>query len=240
LNTLFDVKQTIRSVVGDDDQQWTPDSYLLPKINFAYSTQTLYIKRATGQNLEQVVEIPDSVDGNGNSTSRGRTSLAALQQKGGPLFGLYDPLYLWWKPAGAPETYYRIATYQEPMPFAHLAQPTPGGPVYWTKRSNVIFMTPIGFPCDLLVDGRFNPPPLVKDEDVLVVHPDMHTAVTAATIGLIGQFDTGNQMFSEGGVALVEQCADDIVALLTMDKQGRTARAGRANGRMGRRGWFWF
>lgn len=240
MNTLFDVKQTTRSLVGDDAQEWTPDSYLVPKINYAYSIQTLYIKRATSQNLEQIVEIPDSADANGNSTSQGRTSLAALQQKGGPLFGMYEPLYVWWKPAGAPVTYFRMATFQHPMPFYKLQAPTPGGPVYWDWIGNILYMTPIGFPCDLLIDARFNPPPLVKDQDVLVVHPDMHTAVTAATIGLIGQFDTGNQGYSEGAIELVQQCADDIVALLIMPKQGRTARAGSMKDRMGMRGWFWF
>jgi hypothetical protein len=55
LNTYFDVKATVRSIIGDDDPNgWLKESYLGPKINFAYRRQTLYIKRSTGSNLEQI------------------------------------------------------------------------------------------------------------------------------------------------------------------------------------------
>lgn len=241
MNTLFDVKQAIRSMVGDEPADWTPDAYLVPKINFAYRTQTLYIRaNAMGRNLEQVVEIPDAQDGNGNSTSVGRTSLAALQQQGQPLCGLVTPLYLWWKPAGAPEARYRQMDYKEPLPFSRLSTPQPwNGPAYWTWRGNTLFTTPIGFPYDLLVDGRFNPPPLVKDTDVLVVHPDMETAVVPGTIALMSAFDTGNAAALQAAVPLVEEAADCIVNTLITEKQGNTYRGGSNAWRMGMRGWFW-
>ena len=117
MNTLFDVKQTVRTLIGDDEHGTLTDDYLVPKINFAYRTQTLALMQATGSNLEQVVEIPDSTDVNGNDASKGLTSLAALQQPGGLLDGLVEPLYLWWKPAGAPENQYREMLEKKTLPF---------------------------------------------------------------------------------------------------------------------------
>ena len=77
MNTLFDVKKTVRSLVGDDAGEWTNDGYLVPKIQFAYRTQTLYIKRSTGSNLEQMVgEL--SADLMERRRSEARDVLAAL------------------------------------------------------------------------------------------------------------------------------------------------------------------
>ena len=119
MNTFFDVKKTVRSLVGDDNADWTSDGYLNPKIQFAYRTQTLYIKRSTGTNLEQLVEIPNALDPNNNPTNQGLTSLENYQQPGGPLEGLYDLLYVWWKPAGAPEYQYRLAFDRKTLPFVY-------------------------------------------------------------------------------------------------------------------------
>src|SRR6266704_1629989 len=119
MNTLYDVKQTVRSLVGDDSSEWTKDGYLVPKINFAYRIQTLYNKRATGANLEQLVEIPNATDPAGNPTTQGLTSLAPFQQPGKPLYGMYEPLYMWWKPAGQPECYYREAFEKKTLPFTN-------------------------------------------------------------------------------------------------------------------------
>jgi hypothetical protein len=77
LNTYADVKATVRSIIGDDSPDgWLKESYLGPKVNYAYRFLTLYIKNATGMNLEKMVEIPNTVDGNGNNSSQGLTTLA--------------------------------------------------------------------------------------------------------------------------------------------------------------------
>lgn len=237
MNTLFDVKETLRSIVGDDAGEWTDDDYLVPKINFAYRTQYLYIKRATGSNLEQLVEIPNALDLAANPTSQGLTSLAVYQQKGKPLCGLYEPLYMWWKLAGAPECQYREAFERKTLPFVNPAS-SMATAMYFTWRGNQIFVTPINAPIDLMIDGRFNPPPLVKDEDVLVVDPDMETPVTSGTLGIVG-IESGNTGYSQAAVDMMESQADDIVAKLIRQKQGYTARAG-SNARRNRGlGWFW-
>lgn len=247
MNTYFDVKQTVRSLVGDDDPNgWLQESYLGPKVNFAYRRQTLYIKRATGSNLEKMVEIPAALDGNGNPITQGLTTLAQFQQPGEYLEGLYEPLYLWYKLAGAPEFCYReikekktILPGQSVAGGASLASNFWGSNAFgWTWRSNQIFLSPFTVPVDILVDGRFNPPALVKDTDVLVVDPDMEVCVTMGTIPLIG-LESGNAGWS-AAVAECEACADDIVAKIVRGKQGFTARAG-SNARRARGcGWGWW
>ena len=245
MNTYFDVKQTVRSLIGDDDPAgWLNESYLGPKVNFCYRRQTLYIKRATGANLEKMVEIPAALDANGNPTTQGLTTLAAFQQKGGLLEGLYEPLYLWWKPANANERCYReIIEKKTILPGQSIASAVVtsswwGGGMRFTWRSNQIFITPASYPIDILVDGRFNPPALVKDEDVLVVDPDMEVATSMGTIPLIG-LEAGNPGWS-AAVADAEACADDIVAKIVRGKQGFTARAGSNARRERGCGWYWW
>lgn len=238
MNTLGDVKKTVRSLVGDDEGSWTGDSYLVPKINFAYRTAYLKIKTATGQALEQTVQIPDFTDPNNNDGTTGLNSLAAFQQPGKPLAGLYQPMYLWWKPAGAQPRFYRQAVEKQTLPFT---MPLTGSwftAMYWTWQSNQLLVTPINAPIDILVDGRFNPPPLTKDEDVLVVHPDMETAVSPLTVAAIGM-EAGNSQFQTTGQGAAEMAIDNICNLLTLAKQGYTARAGRM-ARESRLGWFWW
>jgi hypothetical protein len=238
VNTLFDVKQTVRSLVGDEAASWTGDSYLVPKINFAYRTAVRKIAVASGQNLEQVVQLPNALDANNNPTNQGLGSLAAFQQPGGPLEGLYEPLYVWWKPAGTPDGFYRECTEKQTLPFVQPQILSLGVPVYFTLRQNQLFITPVNAAIDLLVDGRFNVPPLVKDQDVLVAHPFMETAVTPITLGLVG-IESGNPQYQETGDQLADDAIEEIKALLILQKQGYTARAGKLVKR-GMRGWFWY
>lgn len=238
MNTLFDVKKTVRSLVGDDNAEWTTDGYLLPKINFAYRTQTLYIKRATGANLEQLVEIPNALDPATNPTNQGLTSLAVFEQPGGPLEGLFSPLYMWWKPANAPDYQYREAFAKKTLPFVYPVS-SMATAMYFTWRGNQLFVTPVNMPVDILVDGSFNPPPLTKDEQMLVVDPDMEVPLTSATLGLVG-IEAGNTGYTQAAVDMVESQADDIVAKIMREKQEYTARAG-SNARRNRGcGWFWY
>lgn len=330
-NTLFDVKATVRSIIGDDDPNgWLKDSYLVPKINYAYRNRTLYIKNATGMNLEKMVEIPaeipqlvlqtsqaaGEVDGvcattytyaganlqaklpngtpvlvngkaltvliagpnsitvqsvgtapacpvqvnpvaavgsiivpsipeaNGISTTQGLTTLAAYQQPGKLLDGLYEPLFLWWKPAGASQLAYREMKERKTiLPGQSIGNQVPtsswwGNNVAFTWRGSQLFITPVSFPIDICVDGRFNPPPLVKDEDVLVSDSDMEVCVTPYTISVIG-VESGNAGY-QASVGEAELAADNIVAKLIRQKQGYTARAG-SNSRMSRGcGWSWW
>lgn len=238
MNTLGDVKRTVRSLVGDDEGSWTGDSYLVPKINFAYRTAYLKIKTATGQALERGVEIPDYTDANNNDGNVGLTSLAPMQQPGKPLEGLYQPMFLWWKPAGAQPRFYREAIERQVVPFSLPLTQSWFQKVYFTWESFQLKLTPILAPIDIKVNGRFNPPPLVKDEDVLVAHPDMETAVSPLTLAVIGT-EAGNSQFQQQGQAGADIAIDNICNLLTLAKQGYTQRGGRM-ARESRLGWFWW
>lgn len=244
MNTLFDVASTVRSIIGDDAVDgWLKPSYLYPKINYAYRAQTLYLKRATGMNLERMVEIPAALDENGNPTTKGITSLALYQQPRGLLDGLYEVLSVWWKPAGASELWYReLREKKTILPGQSFAsQPVTstwwGGHMAYTWRGNQLFVTPVNAPIDFLVDGRFNPPALVKDEDVLVADTDMEVCVTPATISIIG-VESGNAGY-QAMQTEAEAAADDIVAKIVRQKQGFTARAGSNSRRARGCGWFW-
>jgi hypothetical protein len=247
LNTLGDVKATVRSIIGDDDSNgWLSDDYLVPKINFAYRFYYLYIKNATGANLERMVEIPAATDVNGNPITQGLTTLAKFQQPGNLLDGLYEPLFLFWKLAGSPEYCYRQMVEKKTILPGQSVAGGSSQPVNfwgtnafgWTWRGNQIFLSPISsFAVDFLVDGRFNPPALVKDTDQLVVDPDMEICVTPATLAIIGT-ESGNASYTAAG-AQAELAADNIVAKLIRQKQGFTARAGSNNRRQRGCGWFW-
>jgi hypothetical protein len=245
MNTLLDVKSTVRSIIGDDDPNgWLKDTYLVPKINFAYRFMTLYLKNATGMNLEKMVEIPNALDPNSNPTNQGLTSLAVYQQPGGLLDGLYEPLFVWWKPAGASELWYREMKERKTiLPGQSVPNSVPTSTIWgnnsgFTWRGNQIFVTPIAFPVDILVDGRFNPPALVKDGDVLVADPDMEICVTPQSISIIG-IESGNAGYI-GIDPKAEEAADNIVAKLIRQKQGFTARAG-SNARLSQGcGWNWY
>lgn len=242
MNTLKDVKSSIRSAVGDEPGEWTTDIYLLPKIQTVYRLQMTLLKQMSGQNLERVVEIPDALDANGNSTSVGRTSLAAYQQPGGPLYGLYTPLRVWWKKAGAPAKFYREVSRVEtvaPYNSAPVAWDIFGSAAAWSWTGGIINISPILIPNDILVDGRFNPPELVKDEDVLVVHPDMETAVVPGVLQVMGAYDTGNTPWVQNGGAAADLALEAIANLLITEKQSRVARAGTNAWKLGMRGWFW-
>lgn len=245
MNTLFDCKATVRSIIGDDDEGgWLKDSYLVPKINYAYRRQYLYLKRATGMNLEKMVEIPAATDGDGNPTTQGLTSLAVYQQPGKYLDGLYEPLYLWWKPAGASQLWYREMKERKTiLPGQSVPTSVPssswwGGNTSFTWRGNQLFITPVSFPIDILVDGRFNPPALIKDQDPLVADLDMEICVTPATIVIIG-IESGNAGY-QSMQSEAEAAADDIVAKLVRGKQGFTVRAGSNSRRAQGCGWSWW
>lgn len=239
MNTLYDVKKTVRSLVGDDEGSWTGDGYLIPKINFAYRTAIRQIETATGQTLERNVEIPAYIDPNGNQGTQGLTSLYPQQQPGKPLFGLYQPMEIYWKPAGSQPRFYRQAVEKETLPFALPFAGNWWSPMYWTWQNQQLQTTPLNVIMDILVLGRFQPPDLEKDEDVLAAHPSMESLVTPMTLGLIG-IEAGNPNFQSSGKMMADMAMNDICNLLTLAKQGYTARGGRMARSHGGLGWYWW
>lgn len=233
MNTLQDVKAKVRALLGDPDGDWVTDAYILPLINVTYNLQYLYLKNATGKNLERTVLCL--------GVQPGTNSLYPLQAGGEPLAGLYTPLEVWTKPAGAPANYFTEALEREDLPHVALpgVQPVQFGPrAYWRWQGNQLQLTPIAIALDIEVTGRFNPPPLAKDQDVLIVSPDME-AVTAAGTAAVGGVERSNPAILEGYAQMAEAGLDDIAAELIRQKQGTLVRTGRMSRSTGYYGWAW-
>lgn len=233
MNTLADVKAEIRGLVGDPRGEWANDAYITPIIGTTYRLQTLVLKNATSQNLEGVVLLP--------LVAAGTTSLYEFQMPGEPLCGLFTVLELYSKPAGMPPNYFRPAG-ERRFP-AHAAQPVAPQGLAQTVLSycwlgNKLLITPPAGPVDIEVTGRFNPPPLVKDENILVVSPDMQS-VTACGASAIAGIERTNPTLLAGYAALAEAGLDNIAAELIRQKQGMGQRAGLMDAGQGCFGFRW-
>jgi len=220
MNTYKDVKATVRGLVGDERGEWANDAYLASKVNVAYALQVLALKNATGQNLEGVVLLPN--------VAAGTTTLYDLQAPGKPIAGLYTVLEIWAKPAGMPPNYYRQAG-ERRFP-EHVAPPItpqgmPGTVLSYCWLGNKLLITPPAEPVDIEVTGRFNPPPLVDDDNILVASPDIGP-VTALKTASIAGVERSNPALLTEYKELAEIGLQNIAAELIRQKQGMGMRIG--------------
>lgn len=221
MNTLGDVVTECQGLLGDPDGEWVTRGYILPFINTAYRLAYLFLKNATGRNLEGLQEVLD--------LPQGTTTLYPQQAPGQPLSGLTDPLQVWWKPAGMPANCYRPMSPKETLPFVGPPGLQPGllGVGMWfTWRGNQLTITPISQAIDVMVDGRFNPPPLVDDKQILVVSPDLQTPLAMSAVALTG-VERANPAVLAGYSAEAEAALDNIAADLLRQKQLFPKRLGR-------------
>lgn len=234
MNTLGDVKAKVRAMLGDPDGDWVTDGYITPLINQVYGDQYLNIRNACGQNLEHialVLNVPVET-----------TSLYNFQAEGQPLEGLYTPLELWVKPAGMPPNWFRRA--RGPMELPHVAPPGPPltngcASLVWTWLGNQLLMTPVNAALDIEVHGRFNPPALQSDDDVLVVDPAMWVATSYGGAAIAG-VERANPAILEGYAVSADRATDNIAAELVRQKQGNPARTGRMDRNLaGFYSWRW-
>lgn len=234
MNTLFDVKDEIRGLLGDPNGQWANDAYLTPLINTKYRLQFLSLATQCGQNLEGIVLLPGlaAPATKWPGIPAGTTSLFQFQAPGQPLAGLYTVLELWSKPAGMPPSYFRRAG-QGRFP-AHVNPPTQPQAMLGTVQSyywigNQLLITPPAVSVDIEVTGRFGPTPLVKDENVLLAHPLMQSVTSCGTAALAGVERT-NPAILTGYAQEAEIGLSNIAAVLVLEKQGITQRAGLMDG----------
>lgn len=234
MNTLGDVRLEVRSLLGDPDGDWVTDGYVTPIINTTYRLQTLAIKNATGKNLENIVIV--------QNVEAGTTSLYPQQAKGQPLEGLYNPLFVSVKVAGAPPNYFWPAKYCGGLPRVAPPGPVPslnGIDVWWTFIGNKLLITPVNGAIDIEVHGRYNPPALAKPEDILVVSPDMESVTATGSAAVAGVERTNPQML-EGYAQMALAGLDNIIADLTRQKQGALVRPARMDrNSAGWYGWGW-
>ena len=244
-NTLGDVVQRCQSLLAGTTNSvgLYNRPYLVPFINQAYEDIASNIKNGSGKNLEAVIEVLN--------VPTGTSSLYPFQSygdptanpvvKSGPLAGLFDPLRMWVKTAGQLPQYYTLARGpRETLPHVNPPGITPGTyavQVTFSWIGNKLLITPVAGPIDIQVYGRFNPPPLVDDNDQLVLYPRMTACLAycaAALTGVERSNVTILQGYAERGAAMV----DNIVADVVRQSQGNPRRVARMGG-CGGSSWGW-
>jgi len=231
MDTVLDVKETVRSLVGDVDGDFVTDAYIMPLMNQAYTLQLNKLQNACSPFVTQLVVVPD--------LPQGTATLQTYQTKGKPLYGLFNPLDMEIKPQGQPETAYRPTRRFDKLPNTSAASPAQPNLLYWggigwEYRAYVLFVTALPYPADIRVRGDFRPPKLVNDADILTLHPLMGASLSFATAALIGA-ERGNQGYIQNYGEQASETLDDILAELVRSQQGTTSRVARMS-RSRRRG----
>jgi hypothetical protein len=232
MNTVLDVKQRIKALVGDPDGDFCTDAYLLPLINLAYEDSINALEGTCSPFITQLQPCPN--------LPLGTTSLVAQQKAGQPLDGLVNPLSIEIKQAGQPDTSYCFLKRVDILPNSSNIGLNQPANIYWQSlcwewRSYVIYLTTLPYPADIRVRGEFRPPALVKDTDPIVVHPMMAAALAYAAAALVGA-ERGNAGYvTKYGDAATARF-DDISAELVRQQQGTTSRVGRMSNGRGRGG----
>lgn len=245
---LGDAISMIQALLGDPKGQWVKRGYVLPLINITYGAVNLNLKNASSKNLQAVIPILD--------VPAGTTSLYPWQNGSAPagqdpgianknfpalLAGLTDVIEIFVKPAGAPiQTYRKIHT-RSTLPHVNptlVSSNSWGQPMYYTLIGNKLQITPSPQPMDIEVTGKFNPQPLVADDDLLTTHEDVWIPTcyeTAATAGV----ERSNPAILEGYALKGSAAEDNIIAELIRQKQAEPVRFQKMSRESGSAMWFW-
>lgn len=238
MGNLRDIKQGVRSLLEDPEGYIAPDGDLIQKVNIVYKSVINYLANFGSPNIEKQVPLLNVAAGTTTFTPQqvNQPPSQRAGQTGSPLAGLLNPLLIEWKQAGQPENQYREARFvDEYLPHIVPGNYINGMGIFWTWRAWQIYITPLGFPADFMVTGEFKPAPLLKDEDVIAVHPAMDDYLTYATAALIGASRV-NPSYIQTWTALADASRDDVAAWLVRKDQGGICRVGRMTGE--RRRWY--
>jgi hypothetical protein len=242
-NTFGEVINRCQSLMGDPTGRWVTQAYAGAIINQAYSDMAHAIKLASGKNLEAIIEVLN--------VPPGTISLYPLQTYGdlsadppvqpGPLVGLFDPLDLWVKTAGAlPQYYTRARGPRDTLPHVNPPGVAPGNfgvQVTFAWIGNKLCITPVAGAIDIQVYGRFNVPRLVQLTDNLVLDPDMTDTLAYNACGLMG-VERSNPTVTEGYAQRGLAGIDNIVASIILQCQKNPRRLAKMGGRGGT-SWGW-
>ncbi len=223
----------MRALVGDPMADFTTDAYLTPLVNQVYADQTTQLMSETGSSFNEAVrDVPAVPAGTTDLSAYQAAAMAvAAGNVAGPLNGLVNPITLETKPVGAPDNRYVEARRTGQLP--NVSPASTYGASFWMQwewRGFVIYLTPLNYAVDVRVRGEFSPPALVKDTDVLLVHPRMVEATAYGTAAMIGMERNNDKWVATYGEQAV-RVLDNLANMLVRAEQGTTTRIGRTSGR---------
>lgn len=226
-NSVLDVKQKVRSLIGDPDGDFATDAYLLPLLNLAYETAVHYLQNTCSPFITKLQVVP--------AVSMGTTSLQQFQTAGEPLDGLINPTQIEYKQVGQPESNYVFMQQKLILPaYSPASAPSVGPPfrcIYWEYRAYVVYLTALPYNCDIRVRGDFRPQALTKDSDLLAIHPLMGAAMAFATGALVGgerQNSNYKADYSEQAIQILDNISSELVRQ-TQSSPNRIGRMTRGN-----------
>lgn len=224
-NTLGETIARCQALMGDPQGRLISRAYAVPFINQAYSDIAKQIKNGSGKNFEAVVEVLN--------VAAGTSSLYSQQAAGKPLAGLFDPIRMWVKTAGQLPQYYTPARGPcDTLPHVNPPGITPGNyatVVTFAWIGNQLSVTPVAGAIDIQVYGRFNPPRLQADEDVLVIYGDMSDTLAYSACALMGVERT-NPAILAGYVERATASIDNIIADVIRQGQKNPRRLAKIGG----------
>lgn len=248
MQRLGDAISTIQALLGDPKGQWVKRVYILPLINITYGAVNLNIKNASSKNLQAVIPILGVPAGTQSLYPWQNASAPAGAPAGNAnanvpalLAGLTDVIEIFVKPAGAPfQTYRKIRSCGSlPHVNPNLASTNNWGqPMYYSLIGNRLQITPAPQPMDIEVTGKFNPQPLVDDDNLLTTHEDIWIPTcyeTAATAGV----ERSNPAILEGYALKGSAAEDNIIAELIRQKQDEPVRFRKMARESGSALWYW-
>ena len=246
-NTMGAVLRRVQGMMGDRTGRWVTLGYATEFINQAYDDIKSQVRLGTGKNLEAILDILN--------VPAGTSDLSIYQAPGdpyanpvvpsGPIFGLYDPLRMWVKTAGAlPQYFTRAIGPRDTLPHVNPPGITPGNyavQVTFAWIGNKLSITPVAGPIDIQVYGRFNPPPLQSADDEMVIYPDLTGPMAYVTAALMGVERT-NPAVLTGYIERGGATVDNVVADLIVQQQKNARRLAKmgGTGAVGNNGiWGW-
>lgn len=246
MRDLANAIATVRALLGDPLGQWVTREYILPLMNISYASVNLNLANASSRNLEAVIPVL--------GVPAGTTSLYPWQSgtglPGAPagaaaplalLKGLTDPIEVWVKPAGSPVSMYSRARERGTLPHVDSTQYATNslaGGLYFNWLGGKLLITPVNQPLDIEVTGKFAPPPLVDDTDLLATHEDVWVPTCFDTAAVAG-VERSNPALLTGYAQKSTAAQDNIVAALIRQGQATPSRFQRISRATGLAQWFW-
>lgn len=208
---------------------FTTDAYILPFINQVYEQQATQLEANADSSFDEFVrDVPALPIGTTNLENYQSETMTDEDGEAstGPLFGLVTPITVEWKQIGQPDANYVEAARTGKLPNVSPAAPSPPYIMQWEWRASVIYLTPLGYPCDIRVRGEFAFGNLLKDSDILGIHPKMGVPVSYGAAALIGQ-ERNNASYATGYAEQADQALENIENILVKAEQGTVTRIGR-------------